>query len=1500
MPTIGDDIIGISYEVVKRELEIPLVNKYHNSHYNDVSFTMVINNDSASVPVGGSVEVVDTVTGVVKYTPTIGFTGNDSFKYYLAYSDNGNNTTTNEVTVNLNVRAMRNFNSEGDYNAFLSPLNSGISLTGVPPTIFVTTHDTLDSQSTLSVNDRLLFKYINFIGDVTFNISISDGNSSSYSYTSGSYFVQDFIENVKQLLSPLGIVTTFDGISIIVTNIGDKTITIDYNTTNTLDDPIFRASTNITSTNNVITFFDLNEAPIVPSLTNVDMIEDTIASFVLPFTDPTPTIFGISFEITDTPPSSNIDSYSLADNVLTVTPADNYFGSLEFKYRVFDGEFYSSNSTFNIIVAGIDDPAVVPSITRRYNILEDNLHWFDLSATDSIDRVYNDYELIYNITSYPSNGTLYTSNTIPILVDDSLSVNGAHYNVLYTVDGDASAFKLFKQLQGISEKLTVNSIRALGGFAQQIGENNSSFVFAFNGTNPNISNLYIQLGNDEKLDVAFTQDINALIPAQSNPLPHPFMLYQPNANYSGTDELKYNTSDRIQAGLQDSTIKINITSVDDPPVIENVTLVINNGVSPVLSDSIQAFSIVQRSDDINDTSSVVKIQFNAGDIDSNYAVFVEDIPNTISFYDNDNKTNTLVVSNGILELDTLLVSGEKLYTLFLDTNASDSDIYFNIVVRDGLSSSDTELISKQIPFLVTTRPEFNNPVVVANYGADATSFSITIDEDTSFVIIPKSPGNNNAVFSVTNHNGQFGANTTNGVARDNLTDSLYNPSTASDDFVYHTFPNKHGSDSFEITKIVNGVSSDTAIFNITVTSVIDLPISNDVQVNTNEDTTINITLIGRIYDVDRTTMSFGVSNESFTDDSAILTFGSTNVRTSGIYPGTQVGGTQLDDKGLYKEFHIELLYTPSQDVNGTFSFQYSASVEDDDNGKIVGHFSTATINVAAVTDIINIQDMSFVIQEDLSFVLGTSLIDYRIDSQYSEIFAASTPDNSVLEYFARSFPSNGTLLDSNGIEISNIYETTLQLDTGTNKFTGDIVVDGAINLIFGYTYIINISNGPLFVDVDGVYKTDYDPTHFTVDASFIAENIINMAQDVTQTLTPINIINSGISLNGYTFSYVPNPDYYGNDGFEYIQSSTDPNGSTTLSESKQISFTITPINDGPFMKIPPHTLQVNEDELFDSSFAIGDVDSNISDISLLLGDSSIPNWLTISEITTIDTANEIVIYEMSGTPLQVDSGLNHNVNLRFTDGIITSDVSFSINVLSVQDPPKFILGGDTDIYGISDNAVVSIAEKLDFVYDISFVDDDGDQVTVDVSFLDARTRYVDEFGLYYDSNLKGIRGKIPAYDAVDLNNNLHRLRITLSDNNLNSPDTVLSFTINVVDIDEAPVIDETTIPTGATVGLDYTANLSAVDADGDDIVFSLISHPRWMTMNLSDGLYTLTGRPNTSDQNNNTTQSQRRVVIQATSVNSSVFSNYEFIISVIPQSISDVSVTSIYYIIRVL
>ena len=121
-----------------------------------------------------------------------------------------------------------------------------------------------------------------------------------------------------------------------------------------------------------------------------------------------------------------------------------------------------------------------------------------------------------------------------------------------------------------------------------------------------------------------------------------------------------------------------------------------------------------------------------------------------------------------------------------------------------------------------------------------------------------------------------------------------------------------------------------------------------------------------------------------------------------------------------------------------------------------------------------------------------------------------------------------------------------------------------------------------------------------------------------------------------------------------------------------------------------------------------------------------------------------------------------------------------------------------------------------------------------------------------------------------------------------------------MDIDEAPVIDETTIPTGATVGLDYTANLSAVDADGDDIVFSLISHPRWMTINLSDGLYTLTGRPNTSDQNNNTTQSQRRVVIQATSANSSVFSNYEFIISVIPQSISDVSVTSIYYIIRVL
>lgn len=104
---------------------------------------------------------------------------------------------------------------------------------------------------------------------------------------------------------------------------------------------------------------------------------------------------------------SPVQNGSLVLNGLSVTytPAENYFGSDSFTYRIFDGVNYSALAIASITVLPINDIPVATD--QSQTTLEDNAVNLTLTATDSdLDT------LTYEISTAPTNGVVVLNGTV--------------------------------------------------------------------------------------------------------------------------------------------------------------------------------------------------------------------------------------------------------------------------------------------------------------------------------------------------------------------------------------------------------------------------------------------------------------------------------------------------------------------------------------------------------------------------------------------------------------------------------------------------------------------------------------------------------------------------------------------------------------------------------------------------------------------------------------------------------------------------------------------------------------------------------------------------------------------------------------------------------------------------------------------------------------------------------------------------------------------------------
>ncbi|MCK5208142.1 MAG: hypothetical protein KAQ79_08980, partial [Cyclobacteriaceae bacterium] len=250
---------------------------------------------------------------------------------------------------------------------------------------------------------------------------------------------------------------------------------------------------------------------------------------------------------------------------------------------------------------------------------------------------------------------------------------------------------------------------------------------------------------------------------------------------------------------------------------------------------------------------------------------------------------------------------------------------------------------------------------------------------------------------------------------------------------------------------------------------------------------------------------------------------------------------------------------------------------------------------------------------------------------------------------------------------------------------------------------------------------------------------------------------------------------------------TDPNGASV---SDNLSITVLPVNDPPFLETPPVELG-NQDLLYDYNIVFTDPENQQITIDTLI----LPAWLTFENLDN-GTAR------IFGTPREEQVGIEQSVSLFADSEQDSSDtVNFVINIQNVNDPPYFTSVEDT---------VVEVDDPYDYL--ITAEDPDkGDVLTFSAEMLDG----ADSF-LTFQNNPDGtavIYGKFPSGTI-----GLYDIIIWVKDLALDS--VKQDYTLRVKKANKLPVVSPFPITTDEDIPYVFTLNdfeTHFSDQDGDTI-----------------------------------------------------------------------------------
>jgi hypothetical protein len=717
---------------------------------------------------------------------------------------------------------------------------------------------------------------------------------------------------------------------------------------------------------------------------------------------------GGAFSVTVTPATDGTVTLNVAGSVAQDTAGNNNSAATQFS-TVYDtgGPILSSTSPADNATGVQYNTNIALTFSESINVGSGNIAIYDAADDSLVDSIA--------IGSASISGTTAT-------FDPGVNLTPTHN---YYVLVDAGLVE--DALGNGSAAISSNSV-----FNFTVGNNAPSAAADSASTNEDNAVDISVLSNDSDVD-------SSLNPASVTVASQPthgttsvntgtgVITYTPTANYNGSDSFTYTVSDvhggtstaatvtltvnavndnpvavaDVASTPEDTAISIDVTANDsdidtgdsiDPDTLDLVTqpsngsAVVSNG--EVLYTPAANFngsdSFTYRVQDQNAAySNTVTVIVNVSGVNdaptaaNDSATTDEDTAVDIDLVDNDSDidgsvdaTSVTVMAqpaNGSVSINA--ITGVATYTPNANHNGSDS---FTYVVQDNENGT-----SAVATVSITINSVNDAPV--------ATNDTVTLQEDTPHAI--------NVLGNDSDVDGTLQSGTV------EIVTAPVNGTTSLNAGVITYTPGENFSGSDSLTYRVQdneNAWSNTATVTITVESVNDEPLANDDSAQTDEDTPVNIDLLGNDSDVDGSL------------DAGAITI--VNAPTNG----------SLQDNG-----DGTVTYTPAADFNGSDSFTYTVA----DNQAGISNTATVSIDVQPVND--------------APLISGTPTLELLEGQTYSFVPTLVDVDNLSLTVTAANLPDWLTLNSSTG-EISG---TPLVGDAGDYSDIALTVSDGTASAL---------------------------------------------------------------------------------------------------------------------------------------------------------------------------------------------------------------------------------------------------------------------------------------------------------------------------------------------------------------------------------------------------------------------------------------------------------------------
>ena len=578
-----------------------------------------------------------------------------------------------------------------------------------------------------------------------------------------------------------------------------------------------------------------------------------------------------------------------------------------------------------------------------------------------------------------------------------------------------------------------------------------------------------------------------------------------------------------------------------------------------------------------------------------------------------------------------------------------------------------------------------------------------------------------------------------------------------------------------------GEPSNQATVSITVNPINDPPVASDDAASTDEDTAVNIDVLG---------------NDADVDDS--------------IDPASVVVVTPPGNGSAVVESDGSITYTPASDFNGDDSFTYTV----DDAAGDTSNIATVSVTVDPINDPPVASDDAASTDEDTPVnidVLGNDAdVDNGIDSTTVTV---DTP------------PSNGTaVVESDG----SITYTPAADFNGNDSFTYTVKdTAGAPSNVATVSITVDPINDPP-VAADDVASTDED-TPVNID-------VLANDADVDEPLDPTSVTvvtppgnGSAVVESDGSITYTPAAQFNGADSFSY--QITDSSGAP---DTANVNITVGAVNDPPVGA--DDNFSGNEDADVTGNVLADngngpDSDPDQDPLSVFDftadGSPSSPAGQAITLASgadlTIDSAGGLLL-QSAGNYDALASGDSAVINGSYTlfDGVDTDTVAFTITLAGINDAP---VAADDAASTLEDNAV-----------NVSVLTNDAD---VDGSLNPSSVTLVGTPG--NGSAVVESDGSITYTPDPDFNGG-DSLSYTVNDDT-GAPSNTATVSITVDPINDPPVASDDSASTDedTAVNIDVLANDADVDDSIDPSTVAVVSAPADGTAVVeSDGSITYT------------------------------------------------------------